>query len=102
MLKIDAAAQRRSPGLLKAIEVAGGLRLLARALGISAASLSEQRQIPAHRILQVEAVTKIKHQQLRPGLYEPSAPVRRVRSQTDPSGGRRKWAAAASESECHD
>jgi DNA-binding transcriptional regulator YdaS (Cro superfamily) len=56
-------------GLKLAIEAAGGLRPLARELGISVTSLSGWSRVPSHRILQVEAVTKIPREKLRPDLY---------------------------------
>jgi DNA-binding transcriptional regulator YdaS (Cro superfamily) len=56
-------------GLRRAIEEAGGLRPLARALGISQTSVAEWRRVPADRLLQVEAVTGISRELLRPDLY---------------------------------
>jgi DNA-binding transcriptional regulator YdaS (Cro superfamily) len=60
----------KSEGLMMAIEVAGGLRALARELGMSHKSISGWTRIPADRILQIEAVTKIPRAKLRPDLYE--------------------------------
>jgi Bacterial toxin YdaS len=51
------------------IKAAGGIRPLARELGMSPQALSEWKRIPAHRIRQVEAVTKIPREKLRPDLY---------------------------------
>jgi DNA-binding transcriptional regulator YdaS (Cro superfamily) len=56
-------------GLALAIEKAGGLRPLARALGMTYQSISEWKRVPADRILQVEAATKIPREKLRPDLY---------------------------------
>jgi DNA-binding transcriptional regulator YdaS (Cro superfamily) len=58
-----------SDGLRAAIDKAGGLRALARALGISQTSLAEWRRVPADRLVQVEAVTGIPRETLRPDLY---------------------------------
>jgi DNA-binding transcriptional regulator YdaS (Cro superfamily) len=58
-----------SAGLRQAINQAGGLRALARALGISQNSLAEWRRVPANRLVQVEAVTGIDRKVLRPDLY---------------------------------
>jgi hypothetical protein len=55
----------RDAGLVLAIAAAGGPRPLAFELGISC----EWRRVPAHRILQVEAVTGIPREKLRPDLY---------------------------------
>ena len=60
---------KREVGLCTAIEKAGGLRALARLLGISAAALAEWKRVPANRIIQVEAATKISREKLRPDLY---------------------------------
>jgi DNA-binding transcriptional regulator YdaS (Cro superfamily) len=61
--------KREDDGLKAAIKAAGGFRALARLLGISPQSLSEWKRVPTHRILQVEAVTKIPREKLRPNLY---------------------------------
>ena len=63
----------RNEGLTLAIEVAGGIRPLARELGLSPQAFSEWKRVPAHRILQVEAVTEIPREQLRPDLYRVEA-----------------------------
>jgi DNA-binding transcriptional regulator YdaS (Cro superfamily) len=56
-------------GLRLAIEKAGSMRQLAFALGIGSPALWEWKRVPAHRLLQVEAVTKIPREKLRPDLY---------------------------------
>jgi DNA-binding transcriptional regulator YdaS (Cro superfamily) len=56
-------------GLRRAVAKLGSINALAKALGMSAQSVSVWRRIPSHRILQVEAVTGIKREQLRPDLY---------------------------------
>ena len=58
-------------GLRLAVEKAGGINALARKLGITPGSLFEWKRVPAHRILQVEAVTGIPREKLRPDLYRP-------------------------------
>jgi DNA-binding transcriptional regulator YdaS (Cro superfamily) len=58
-------------GLRRAIAKAGSANALANALGMSAAALSEWRRVPAHRILQVEAVTGIPREKLWPELDRP-------------------------------
>jgi DNA-binding transcriptional regulator YdaS (Cro superfamily) len=55
-------------GLRLAIEAAGSLNALATVLGIASQSLSEWKRIPAHRVLQVEKVTGIAREILRPDL----------------------------------
>lgn len=59
----------RDEGVQLAIAAAGGLRPLARELGMSMQALSEWRRVPADRLLQVEAVTNIPRRKLRPDLY---------------------------------
>jgi DNA-binding transcriptional regulator YdaS (Cro superfamily) len=56
-------------GLKAAIKAAGGVRPLARKLGISVSAFCAWKRVPADRILQVEAVTGVDREQLRPDLY---------------------------------
>jgi DNA-binding transcriptional regulator YdaS (Cro superfamily) len=64
-------------GLRLALEAAGGKQALANKLGIALSSLMEWRRIPSHRILQVEAVTGIRREILRPDLYGPRGSKKR-------------------------
>jgi DNA-binding transcriptional regulator YdaS (Cro superfamily) len=57
-------------GLKAAIKAAGGVGPLARLLGMSSPALSEWKRVPSHRILQVEAVTGVERERLRPDLYQ--------------------------------
>ena len=59
----------RDEGLVLAIRAAGSMRALAYELGLSVQAFSEWKRAPAHRILQVEAVTKVAREKLRPDLY---------------------------------
>jgi TorA maturation chaperone TorD len=61
--------EMREGGLERAIEAAGGIGALARALGISQPSVSNWQKIPAERVLAVEAVTGVARSVLRPDLY---------------------------------
>ena len=56
-------------GLRLAVEKAGSIRALARELGISAPSLLGWKRVPTYRIKQVEMVTGIRREKLRPDLY---------------------------------
>jgi DNA-binding transcriptional regulator YdaS (Cro superfamily) len=56
-------------GLRLAVKKAGSIRALAFELGISAPALLVWKRVPAHRILQLEAVTGIRREKLRPDLY---------------------------------
>lgn len=62
----------RDEGLVRAIEAAGGIAALARALGISQPSVSNWARIPAQRVLAVESMTGIGREVLRPDLYRPA------------------------------
>lgn len=59
----------RDEGLDLAIDAAGGIGALARALGISQPSVSNWNRIPAERVLAVETVTGVPRGRLRPDLY---------------------------------
>lgn len=56
-------------GLNEAIEAAGGVAALARALGIAQPSVSAWTRIPAERVLAVETITRVPRARLRPDLY---------------------------------
>jgi TorA maturation chaperone TorD len=53
----------------QAIRAAGGIGVLARALGISQPAVSGWRKIPAERVLAVESLTGVPRHVLRPDLY---------------------------------
>lgn len=59
----------RDDGLERAIEAAGGISALARAVGIAQPSVSNWTKVPAERVLAVEAVTAVPRWNLRPDLY---------------------------------
>ena len=59
-------------GLRLAVAAAGSFNALAKELGMSAQSILVWRRVPAHRILQVEAVTGTPREKLRPELYRKS------------------------------
>jgi TorA maturation chaperone TorD len=71
----------RDQGLDRAIEAAGGIRALARLLGISQPAISAWKRVPSDRVVAVEAATGVPRQQLRPDLYaaqEAAAPLREI------------------------
>jgi TorA maturation chaperone TorD/DNA-binding transcriptional regulator YdaS (Cro superfamily) len=59
----------RDSGLNKAIDAIGGVRSLARALGVSQPAISGWKRVPADRVLKVEGLTGITRTELRPDLY---------------------------------
>jgi DNA-binding transcriptional regulator YdaS (Cro superfamily) len=64
------ASREIDEGLRMAIKAVGSQKELAWRLGMAAASLAEWHRVPSHRIRQVEAVTGIRREQLRPDLYD--------------------------------
>lgn len=52
-----------------AAEKAGGIVKLSLALGLSRAAASQWRRVPAERVLEVERITGIPKEILRPDLY---------------------------------
>ena len=59
----------RNPGLQKAIEAIGGISELARRLGLQRQAVSQWTQVPAGRMLMVQALTGIPLCELRPDLW---------------------------------
>lgn len=59
----------RDAALERAIGSAGGVRALARAVGVSQPAVSSWRKVPADRVLTVEALTGVSRSDLRPDLY---------------------------------
>ena len=56
-------------GVELAIAKAGGMRALARALGINYQSIQAWKKIPAERLIDIEEATGVPREQLRPDLY---------------------------------
>ncbi len=59
----------RDLGLKEAIDAAGGVTELARRIGIAQPSVSNWDQVPAERVIAVEAATGVARMRLRPDLY---------------------------------
>jgi TorA maturation chaperone TorD len=72
----------RDNGLVQAIEAAGGVASLARAIGIAQPSVSNWSRIPAERVLAVEALTNVSRFVLRPDIYGTARDAAPVNSQT--------------------
>jgi DNA-binding transcriptional regulator YdaS (Cro superfamily) len=60
-----------------AIERAGGMRALGRALKIHYQAIQRWKKIPAGRVLAIEEAFDIPREQLRPDLYRPAPRNRR-------------------------
>lgn len=56
-------------GVEKAIAAAGNKSILARKLGVKVQSIQQWDRIPAERVLEVERVTGVPREELRPDLY---------------------------------
>jgi DNA-binding transcriptional regulator YdaS (Cro superfamily) len=56
-------------GLKKAIKAAGGPVAFANALGINRQAVWAWKQIPAERIIEIERLTGVPREELRPDLY---------------------------------
>lgn len=65
--------RRRSEGLRRALEAAGGPSNLARLLGITQPSVSNWTEVPLDRLLAVEKVTGVSRRVLRPDLFRKAA-----------------------------
>jgi TorA maturation chaperone TorD len=65
----------RDPALDRAIGAAGGVRALARSVGVSQPAISSWKRVPADRVLTVEALTGVPRGELRPDLYPVAAPT---------------------------
>ena len=74
----------RDDGLAQAIDAAGGVRPLARALGVSQPAVSNWKRVPADRVLAVESATGIMRTALRPDLYPVDAMAFQPRPDIDP------------------
>ena len=72
--------ETREGGLEAAIRAAGGVGVLARALGVPQPSVSDWRRIPAERVLAVESLTGVPRSTLRPDLYPADAPAEAARA----------------------
>jgi DNA-binding transcriptional regulator YdaS (Cro superfamily) len=56
-------------GVEAAVEAAGGVRPLGRLLGISHQAIVQWDEIPAGRLLEIERLTGVPRETLRPDLY---------------------------------
>jgi DNA-binding transcriptional regulator YdaS (Cro superfamily) len=57
-------------GLRTAIKSVGGVQALASLLGLNRQSIYQWRRVPAERVVQVEKITGVLRNVLRPDLYE--------------------------------
>lgn len=57
---------------------AGGVVALSLQLGLSRAAVAQWKRVPAERVLEVERLTGVPRQRLRPDLYPDQVAERRV------------------------
>jgi DNA-binding transcriptional regulator YdaS (Cro superfamily) len=58
-------------GLKKAVAAMGGVSAFARALGVDrTAPYKWRRGVPAERVIEIESLTGVPREELRPDLYE--------------------------------
>ena len=67
-------------GLELVIKAAGSATRVAGMLGLSQQAVQQWKRIPAERVIQVEAVTGVPRQRLRPELYLPRRPAKKKRT----------------------
>ena len=60
----------QSPGLKKAAKAVGGHGRLAVKLKLSAQAVSAWKQIPIARVIDVERITKVPREELRPDIFK--------------------------------
>ena len=66
---------RDNKPLQQAIKKAGGIRALARAIGIKHQAILQWKKVPPLRVLEVEACTGVRRERLRPDHLPPADPT---------------------------
>jgi DNA-binding transcriptional regulator YdaS (Cro superfamily) len=72
-----ANSKERDPGVEIAIAEAGGVRALARLVGVPPSAVSVWKLIPVKHVLKIEKATGISRTELRPDVYPPKSTRRR-------------------------
>ena len=65
---------KQDPGLKAAIKIAGGIRPLARALGITHPAILAWTSVPMRHVFKVEEITGIPRENLRPDIFRAPRP----------------------------
>lgn len=65
----EATDKKVDPGLRAAISAIGTMAALARRLGIDRRSVWQWKRVPADRVVEVEGITGVPRETLRPDLY---------------------------------
>jgi hypothetical protein len=69
-----AEAVKRDDGLKAVIKAAGGIESLARALGVNPSAVAQWTRAPAERLMQIEKLTGVPRNVLRPDLFPDHPP----------------------------
>jgi DNA-binding transcriptional regulator YdaS (Cro superfamily) len=59
----------KSEALTRAVRLSGGQAEFARLIGITAQAISQWKEVPPLRVLEVERVSGVSRHELRPDLY---------------------------------
>jgi len=70
---------KKNLGLRIAIRKAGGMRALARKLGVTYQAIQDWDEVPAHWLVQIEQKTGVSRGRLRPELYRDWEPRKRIK-----------------------
>lgn len=70
-----ARTSTRDTGLRCAIDAAGSISALARLIGLSQPTVSVWKRVPAHHVIEIEAMTGVSRRLLRPDLYDVPEPM---------------------------
>jgi DNA-binding transcriptional regulator YdaS (Cro superfamily) len=60
------------PGLVAALSASRSKKALAVALGISGEAVNNWKRVPVERVLEVEKITGVPREELRPDIYPPA------------------------------
>jgi DNA-binding transcriptional regulator YdaS (Cro superfamily) len=72
--------EKQVSALQEAIDAVGGVRALGEKLNISHQAISQWKQCPPLRVLDLERISGIPRHRLRPDLYPPEEPKKQKRT----------------------
>lgn len=64
------SSMKKTKALQKAIKAAGGVNALAKSINITSQAVSQWREIPVKRCLDIEKATGIPREELRPDFFK--------------------------------
>jgi DNA-binding transcriptional regulator YdaS (Cro superfamily) len=74
---LEIGAMEIETPLARAVRLSGGQATFARLLGVTAQAVSQWDKVPPLRVLEVERVSGVSRQELRPDLYPAEAEAAR-------------------------